>query len=228
MQGKYPYSILFVEDEKAIRENYVLYLDMFFDEVYQAEDAELAYEIYKQKKPNILIVDIHLPKLSGIDLLKKIRETDHATKSIILTAHADTNFLLEAASLKLTKYLIKPVSKDDLQDAIDLVLKELSSFDTLALKQIVLKEGYSWFYETQKLMCENEIIKLTKKEKILFSFLASDVNKVFSYEDIIYELWPTPDDGNIDALKTMIKNLRKKLPKDTVQNIFGVGYKIEI
>ena len=101
------YDILFIEDEEAIRANYVKYLQRHFRNVYEAQDGEEAYEIYKKKKPHILVVDINIPKLNGIELLKKIREDDHTTKALMLTSHTDTNYLLDAASLQLTKYLIK-------------------------------------------------------------------------------------------------------------------------
>ena len=224
---KYPFSVLYVEDEKAIRENFVFYLDFLFDEVYEAEDGEVAYEIYKQKKPQILIIDIDIPKLNGIDLLKKIRENDHTTRAIMLTGHSDTNSLLEATGLKLTKYLIKPVNKKKLDEAISLVVKELSDFNTSSIKKVNLMDGYSWDYEVQELKKSNETISLTNKEKKLFLLFVSNLGKVLSYEEIIYEVWFNDGEGSIEALKTMIKNLRKKLPKDTIVNIFGIGYKIE-
>ena len=87
MKDMHPYKILLVEDEKAIKENYVTYLKMFFSEVYEAEDGEKAYDIYKQKKPDIMIVDINIPKLSGLELLRKIRENDY---NMLQPIHSDT------------------------------------------------------------------------------------------------------------------------------------------
>ena len=115
MENSYPYKILFVEDDQVIRENYVTYLKMFFSEVFEAEDGEKAYELYKLKKPDIMIIDINIPKLNGLDLLERIRENDYSTKAIMLTAHSDKSFLLKAVGLKLTRYLVKPVSRKDLK-----------------------------------------------------------------------------------------------------------------
>jgi DNA-binding response OmpR family regulator len=224
---KYPFSVLYIEDEKAIRENFIFYLEAFFDEVYEAEDGEIAYEIYKQKKPHILIIDVEIPKLNGIELLKKIRENDHTTRAIMLTSHSETKLLLEATSLKLTKYLLKPVNKHKLDEAISLVIKELSDFNTYSIKKVPLRDGYSWNYEFEELTKEGQVINLTNKEKQLFSLLMLNLGRVLSYENIIYEVWLNEEEGSLEALKTMIKNLRKKLQKDTIVNIFGVGYKIE-
>jgi len=224
---KYPFNILFVEDEKELRKNYVAYLKMFFEEVYEAEDGEMAYKIYKQKKPHIMIVDINLPDLSGIDLLKRIRENDHTTKVIMLTAYTDKNFLFEAISLKLTRYLVKPISRNELKDALNIVIKELSNFNTLPVKKINLKESYNWNYELKELSHNSKLIYLTNKEKIIFNLLISNLGETFSSDTIIYEAWDDYDEGSLDRLKTTIKTLRRKLPKDTIKNVFGIGYKID-
>ena len=222
----YPYDILFIEDEKAIRDNYVEFLKRYFRNVYEAEDGEEAYKIYKEKKPDILIVDINIPKLNGIELLKKIREEDQKTKAIMLTAHSDTSYLLDAVGLKLTKYLVKPVTRAQLKEALNLVFEELKLYDVLPKNILSLRDGFVWNYETQELFNKDEIV-LTEKERKLLSLLLSNINVTYTYQVIVDELWQTADD-RIAPLKTIIKNLRKKLPKDTIKNIFGVGYKINI
>lgn len=221
------YTILFVEDEKEIRQNYVIYLKKYFMDVYEASDGEMAYEIYKNKKPDIMIVDINLPKLNGIDFLKKVRELDHTIKAIMLTAHADVNYLLEATSLKLTKYLIKPISRSDLKEALNLAITELDKYDVSSKKILFLKDGYSWNYKTQELKGVYNIA-LTDKERQLLELFFSNTNIIYSYDDIIISIWNDYEGDKISALKTIIKNLRKKIPKDTIKNVFGVGYKIEL
>jgi DNA-binding response OmpR family regulator len=222
----YPYDILFIEDEKAIRDNYVEFLKRYFVNVYEAQDGEEAYKIYRDKRPDILIVDINIPKLNGIELLKKIRENDHKTKAIMLTAHSDTSYLLDAVGLKLTKYLIKPVTRAQLKDALNLVFEELKHYDILPKKILSLKEGFVWNYETKELFNKDEIV-LTEKEKKLLCLLLSNIKVIHTYQEITEELWNSSDD-KITHLKTIVKNLRKKLPKDTIKNIFGIGYKINI
>ena len=96
---KEPYSVLYIEDEKDIRANYVNYLDRHFEKVYEAADGEEGYEKYKKNRPDIMIVDINLPKLNGLELVRRIRENNHSTKVIMLTAHSETKSLLEATEL---------------------------------------------------------------------------------------------------------------------------------
>ena len=221
-------DILFVEDEKAIRDNYVRYLNRYFENVYEAQDGEEAYEIYKEKKPQILIVDLNIPKLNGLELLRKIRETDHNVKAIMLTAHTESKFLIEATSLKLTKYLVKPVNRSTLKSALDLAISELSNFNFISKKFITLKENYLWDLNNEELIKNGNSILLTNKERKILSMFFKNINKIMSYDDIIMEVWYDYEEDKIDALKTIIKNLRKKLPKDTIINVFGVGYKVEL
>ena len=228
IKDKYPYTILFIEDEKEIRDNYVHYLKLLFSEVYEAADGEEAYKIYREKKPHIMIIDINLPILNGTDLLRKIREKDHTTKAIMLTAHSDAKYLLEVADLKLTKYLIKPINREELHIAINLAIEELSKFEVSSKKIIALNNNWIWNCELNELRYNTELVHLTNKETKVLALFLKNSGKTFTPDDIIFNVWDDYDEGNLDALRTMIKNLRRKLPKDTIKNVFGIGYKVKI
>ncbi|QKJ21814.1 response regulator transcription factor [Poseidonibacter lekithochrous] len=223
-----PYSILFVEDEELIRKNYVRYLKRYYETVYEASDGEQAYEIYKTKKPEILIVDINLPKMNGLELLSKIRESDHTTRAIVLTAHSDMNYLLKAAELKLTKYLIKPVDRIHLKEALHLVNMEIDKFEVKSKKIITFSNDFSWNYDYKELCFNNKIIEITPQEKKILELFFENTNKVLTYDSIILKVWNEYEFEKIDALKTTIKNLRKKLPEGLISNIYGLGYKLTI
>jgi len=223
---KYGYSILFVEDEVSARKNYVIYLKMIFEYVYEAVDGIEAYNIYKEKKPDILIVDINIPKLNGLELLQKVRQHDLITKAIVLTAHKDKDFLLQATRLKLTDYLVKPISRTTLQQSLDKVMDELRNFRTIAIKKQIFNDGYMWNYDSEELTCNGKIIHLTNKEKILFILFMANLNSVLSVNRILYYIWNDNPEGNVDTLKTLLKKLRKKLPREMINNIHGIGYKI--
>ncbi|WP_457746821.1 response regulator transcription factor [Sulfurimonas sp.] len=225
---KYKYSILYVEDDEAVRSNYVAYLSRFFEEVYEAADAESAYEIYKEKKPDILVVDIILPGRSGIDFLRDIREYDHSTRAIMLTALSDVETLVSASELKLTKYLIKPISRDELKEAFEMAVDEIVNYTTYSNRLIHIKESCYWDQDKEKLIYHDKEIFLTRKERELLSLLFSNIHRVFKSEEIIFELWYDFDNSKISSLKTLVKTLRKKLPEGTIKNVFGIGYTIEL
>lgn len=228
METIYPYTILFVEDELITRKNYVAYLKMLFKEVYEAEDGNKAYNIYKNKRPDIMIIDINIPKLNGLELLRKIRENDFTTKAIMLTAHTDKNFLLDATSLKLTKYLVKPVSRKDLKETLELTIEELLKYNVSLVNKIELAENYSWNIELKDLKFHNQSIELTNKERLFLDLLFSHRNRVFTHNEIFDYVWEFDEDISLHGLRNIVKRVRKKLPQDTIVNIFNEGYKINV
>jgi DNA-binding response OmpR family regulator len=225
---KLKYSILYVEDDGAVRENYVTYLQRFYTDVYEAGDAETAYTLYKNKKPNILIIDIELPGKNGIEFLREIRKMDHSVRAIMLTAMSDIDTLMNASELKLTKYLVKPISRDELKEALDIAIKEIVDYTTYSNRIIHLRDSIYWDQDKEKLMVEGKEIFLTRKERELLALLFSNLNNVLKSEDIIFELWYDYDNSKIASLKTLVKTLRKKLPENFIKNVFGVGYTIEV
>ena len=226
-EKKLKYSILYVEDDKTVRENYVRYLNRFYDVIYEASTAEDAYRIFKSKKPNILIIDINLPGKSGIEFLRDIRAFDHSAKAIMLTSMSDVDTLIRASELKLTKYLVKPISRDELKDALIIAVKEIVNYTTYANRVVHIQDELYWDQDREKLMVEGQEIFLTRKERELLIVLFSNVDNVVSSEDIIYELWYDYDSAKITSLKTLVKGLRKKLPHNFIKNVFGIGYKVE-
>lgn len=222
------HDLLYVEDEKDVRKHYVEYLKRFFKNVYEAGEAKAAMEIYKSKKPLILIIDINLPDKTGIEFLQEIRKSDQEVKAIMLTANSDVNTLLEATELKLTKYLIKPVYRSDLKDAIVLAQQELVNYTVVANKLLAMKDSFFWDKENGLLFKGETQQHITKRERELLMLLCSDTNRVFSVEDIMYEIWYDNESYTDNALKATVQSLRKKLPKGSIKNIFGIGYKIEV
>jgi len=222
------YDLLYLEDDNEVRRNYAEYLERFFRNIYEASNAKEALRIYKKQKPAILIIDINLGEKSGIEFLQEIRKNDHTTRAIMLTANSNLETLLSASELKLTKYLVKPVSRSELKEALSLAIDEIQNFTTQSNKIIPFKDSYYWDIENEKIFQQGKEHILTKKERSLLSFLFSNTNRTFSVDDIILELWYDNNESKDAALKTLIKGLRKKLPKETIKNIFGIGYKIEI
>jgi DNA-binding response OmpR family regulator len=144
----------------------------------------------------------------------------------MLTAHTDKSFLIDAISLKLTKYLVKPVSRKDLKEAIELTINELLKYNISPIKKIDLHNNFSWDIELRELKQYNNIIELTNKERKLLELLFSHKNRIFTYDEIFDFVWDYEEISSINSLKNMVKRLRKKLPKDTILNIFNEGYKI--
>jgi len=117
-------SILYVEDEPEIQANIAEYLQNYFSKVYLAKDGRGALEQYQNYKPDVLLLDINLPYVDGLTIAQKIRKNNKQIKIIMLTAYTEKEKLLKATELKLTKYLIKPISPKEFKGTMQLLADE--------------------------------------------------------------------------------------------------------
>jgi len=215
-------SILIAEDETKLLHSMVEYLQLFFTHVYAAEDGISAYDIYREKKPDIIVADIHMPRLDGLSMIEKIRKKDETTKIIITTAHSDKEKLLQAIELHLVKYLVKPVQSDRLKELLFSLVDELREKNHL----IYLKEEYYWDVHTHKLYQGKKEIPLKPREQKLLALLCRKANQTVSSIDIyntLYEDQPERDFSS-NAITSLIKRVRHKLPKETLKSSYGIGY----
>ena len=220
------HRILIVEDEEIslhmlsniLKEDY---------EILTANNGQKGFELYKKFNPHIIISDLHMPVMDGIELIKKIREIDQNSKIIITTFKNDIETLLQATELKLFKYLIKPIDFVELKNTIIESIEELNRFNTTAINIVKISPTLTWKTDDYELYSNNEIVKMTPKEKKILNFLLQKPNQVFTYNEIIYEVWEKDNEiGDRKALKTMITGLRKKLLDVNINNVYGYGYKI--
>lgn len=118
-------KVLFVDDEQKSALNYVTFLKKHCHEVHIAQDGIIALNKYKKFKPDLIFLDINLPNLSGIDVLKNIRQKDLTTKVIIFTAHSELHYYNKVSELGITEYLLKPISRLELKEVLYLVKQEI-------------------------------------------------------------------------------------------------------
>ncbi len=215
-------KILYVEDDENIRKNALCYFQRLFDTVYEAKDAFEALEVIKEKEPHIIITDIKMPKMSGIELIKKLREVDKSTLVIVLTAFTDTNYLLEAVELGLVKYLVKPIRHDKMLPVLLQCANNLKEKKS-NLKYITETSIYDTFNKT--LVINNELIKLTKNELEFLDLLCLNNTRAVTYEEIENKIWYDSYMSD-DAIRSLVRNLRRKLPSNSLENIAKIGYKI--
>lgn len=217
-------TILYVEDDDIAHENGIEYLENYFENIYAAKDAVTALKLYEEYKPDIIITDIQMPKLNGLEFVKRIRQKDQKTQVIIITAHSDTEYLLKAVELKLVKYLIKPVKEKDFYNALNLCIQSIHE----EFSNIIDLSNNTYFDRFNKtLVMNNEIIQLRTKEIKLLTLLLKNKNRYVTYTEIENFIWHDSVMTK-DALKTLVKNLKAKLPKNLISNLTGTGYKIEL
>jgi len=215
-------KILYIDDEAYIRQSATEYLRYYCDSVYEAKDGLEGFQRYKEIEPDIIITDIKMPKLSGLKLVEKIRQKDTKTQVIIITAHTDTTFLLKAVELKLIKYLVKPVTEGKLIPLLKEVIGYLNSDENNILE---LSQGYRYDRLNQSLFQEDTYIKLNKKEVLFLDICSKNPDSVVTYSELENYVWG--GEMSTYALSSLVKSLRGKLPKYSLQNISGIGYKIK-
>lgn len=219
-------SILYIEDEENIRVNVKKVLELFCNVIYDVDNAEKAKQILEKKQIDIIISDINLPELNGIDFIKELREIDKTIPIILLSAYTDKKYLLEATKLKLVDYLTKPIDFNTLKNSL---LKCVQDIIDNSRYIIDFNNGIE-YNVTKKILSTKktkEIITLTSKELMLLDFLIKNSNRVVSHEELKLNLWDDEFEATDSALKNLMNKLRKKIGKETIINISGVGFRLE-
>lgn len=217
-------KIVYVEDDSAIRDNLCEFFKRINVPIYSTSNAEEGLELYEKHKPDIMIVDINLPGMNGIELVSIIRKKDKYTRLIITTAYTNPEFTIEAIELNITRYLVKPITSKNLFPALEKSLEELGDISNKYLN-VSLGEDFFFNMKSEKLFKGKDNIELRKKEVELLKFFITNENETITYEMLENTIWGNKIMTN-DALRGQIRNLRKKTYPDIVKNVSGIGYKL--
>jgi DNA-binding NarL/FixJ family response regulator len=158
------FSILYVEDKEGLRLGVAKFLSKIFDDVYVAADGVEALSKFKKYTPSIVVTDIKMPNMNGIELLKKIRKTSKSSKLIILSAFDEKDMLFDAISIGVITYLKKPIDINELAKALFLALKELKKEQEQKFFEENLKQVFNH---------QNSMVAMSKNQKLIL------VNKIF-------------------------------------------------
>jgi DNA-binding response OmpR family regulator len=224
MLKKSKYTLLYVEDEAFIRRIAISYLKPYFVEIYEAEDGEEALQIYREKKPDMIMTDIEMPNMDGLTLCKEIRKEDKKTPIIITTAYTSTEYLLEAVTLNLVKYLVKPMEEEPLFEAIRLCFEQI---ETQNPNIIYLTKDLRFDIFNHTLIRGDEVIPLTESQYKLLDILIKNRGRIVSYEEIENFVWQNKVMSS-NALRSLMRDVRKLVGKDRIENISKYGYRIHL
>lgn len=213
-------KILFLEDEETIAEVTAEYMRLKEYDVTCVSDAEEAIQAIQKEKFDLAILDIMVPKGSGFDILKYINEENLNIATIMLTALGDEKTQLEAFNMRADDYVIKPFSPLLLLKRIEAVLRR-------SMVNIKNKENIEGLYindNTYEAFYDNSNLNLTLSEFLLLQALIRESNKAFTREQLILRIFDEDYYGSDRIIDAHVKNLRKKLPKNYIKTINGVGY----
>jgi len=213
--------ILLVEDDYESNENLKRFLLKTFDDVICAYDGLEGWKLFQAYEPQIVITDILMPKLDGLDMIRKIRDVDSECFIAVLSAYSDQQHLMRAVSLKLDAYVLKPISSLKLAS---LIKKIRSSKKTLHHQTYTINESISYDVQSKVITKEGQQITLANREIALLELLLDNRAEIVSYEMIEYTLYDTEETSR-NAVKIIISNLRKKIGFP-INSIPKVGYSL--
>lgn len=217
-------TILLVEDETIIRENLASMLGFFFKEVYTAVDGYDGLDRYEAYLPDIVMTDLKMPNMSGFELIGELQKRSSSAFTVIVSAHTDTELLIDAIHNGIDRYLIKPVTDDELLNVFEAYIKRLD--DTMP-QTMKLDKEIEFFPDQNQLRMHHQILSLNKKEAKLLKLFCSDSEKVYSYEEIEYRIWGSRS-MSLPAIRSVVRDLRKKIGPHYIANVSGVGYKFRM
>lgn len=215
-------NILIVEDEIGI----VQFLKQGLEEegylVSSAKDGEEGFSLYKQNKFDLILLDWMLPKWTGIEVCKKIREENQQIPIIFLTAKDTVQETIEGLKVGANDYIKKPFSFDELVERIKVQLRDHKEFEVLTLGPIEVN------LQNHQVKVSDDEVSLTNKEFELLCYLIKNKGVVCSRSQIIKDVWNIHfdyDTGVIDVFMNAIrKKLNLKVEEDFIKTIRGVGY----
>ena len=216
-------KVLCLEDEEAILRNICASLELFFAEVKGVTDGFDALELAMSGAYDVLVLDISVPNIDGLEIAKKVRAINQKIPIVILSSHVEQEYLWRAVELKITRYLAKPYDKKSFVKALEDVAFELVG----RTPTIRLNDELEYDFGKKALYVNGEISHLSKSESKLLEYFLNNKNQTITYEQIFDYIWDY-EQPTKEAIKTIVKELRRKLGKDAIKNLYGVGYLCEI
>lgn len=216
-------TLVYIEDETSIRENLLSTLEILFKKVDAFEDANDALKYFRDNHVDMVLSDINLPTISGLEFAEQIRKKNHQIPIILLTAHTDKEYLLQATKLKLINYLTKPVSFDELLEAL---LEATRDIVRNGNYKVLFQENISYDVINQVLYKNEVQIDLSTLERKLLNLLCENKNNTVTIQQIKNHVWEDEEKATESALKSLLNKFRKKIGVNSLKSISGVGYQL--
>ena len=214
-------NILYVEDEIEVLNNIAEVLKDYFAQFYTATNGEDAYEIFLKQKIDILLVDIELPKMNGIELISKVRQKTKNINIVVISAYTENDYFLSCIEHKIDKYIIKPLTSKKIKQLLEKLDSEFHK--NINNDMTILDKEFSFNHNTSQLLFNNNVVKLTKKEKELFQLLLEYRNSLVSSVVIELEIWPEQP-SSATRIRSLISRLRAKLNHKFIETSSSEGY----
>jgi DNA-binding response OmpR family regulator len=224
-------KVLVVDDEPTVREVVVGYLRRDGHEVSEAGDGHKALDLLDNDPPDLVVLDMMLPGVNGLDILRRVRSTSDIPV-IMLTARAEESDRVSGLELGADDYVVKPFSPRELAARVNGVLRRTSGRDNNSPQPLQF-DGLHIDPLSREVHLDGALIEMTPKEFDLLVFLANSPRQVFSRAQLLEHVWQSSPDWQDPATVTVhVRRIRNKLEADPekprwITTVWGVGYRFE-
>ena len=213
-------KILLLEDDFLFGESLVDLLEESDFEIKHVPNGQAALDAAFDEKFDLYLLDINVPLINGVILLKELRDANDTTPTIFLTSHKDKEMLALGFTSGADDYITKPFDNDELLLRIFALLKRSSSTKIKCIKLLCHDEVH------KRILYNNIELDLSKKEYILLLLLMQHVDNTVPKELISDELWSVSQTRSDGAIRVYINRIKQLLPDINIENIRGIGYKL--
>ena len=224
-------KVLVVDDEPTVREVVVGYLRRDGHDVAEAADGNIALDLLDADPPDLVVLDMMLPGVNGLDVLRRVRATSDIPV-IMLTARAEESDRVSGLELGADDYVVKPFSPRELAARVNGVLRRTSGRATESPQPLEFGE-LRIDPRSREVVLDGEVIEMTPKEFDVLAFLASSPRQVFSRAQLLESVWQSSPDWQDPATVTVhVRRIRNKIEADPehprwITTVWGVGYRFE-
>lgn len=223
--------ILICDDQETIHETIGQYLKSEGMDYISAYDGLDGVEKANRYNPDLILLDLMMPKMFGTDVCKEIRKNSNVP-IIMLTAKGETVDRIIGLEIGADDYITKPFSPREVVTRIKTVLRRSGNSDISKHKNVIVQGNLKIDIESHEVYIDGNLVSITLKEMKIFYMLASNSGKTLTREYMLSEVWGYDYFGDTRVVDTQIKRLRKKISQFEVdweiKSIYGVGYKFEV
>lgn len=220
-------NILVIDDDKNILEIVKLYFTKEGYAVHTGERGDTALELFREKKPMLVVLDVMLPGMDGWTVLHQLRE-ESDVPVIMLTAKGDTVERVQGLDLGADDYIVKPFDAKELLARVKAVLRRAGKTEA---ERTISMPGLIVSLENYSVTLGDKVLEMPPKEIELLYFLVAHEGKVFTREQLLEQVWGFDFFGDSRTVDVHVKRIREKLGENEVwqiKTVWGVGYKFEV
>lgn len=215
-------KIFLLEDDIVFSEIIEEYLSSKGFDVESFYNIETAEESLYENRYDLLLLDINLPDGNSLELLHNFRENGHSTPAIIITSFTNTSVIEKAYNIGCDEFIKKPFQIKELGVRINYIKKihKINYEDSIQIDQNV-----TFDFKNLSITKDGRIINLPKKEVEIIKFFLLNENRIITFDELVLNIWKYDSEPSIATIRTYMKNIRKTLGKNFIENIKGLGYK---